>query len=90
MRDARGRIAPAAIDQPFVADRFVALDQPAEEALQLRMRIDDRIEVLGSADHDFAAHDRLDAIFGNPVARQDAFAGEAQRDDLPPTGRIRS
>ena len=88
MRDARGRIAAAAIDQPFVADRFVALDQPPEETLQLGMGIDDRVEVLGLADHHFAADDRLDAIFGEPVARQNAFAGETQSDDLPPAGRI--
>src|SRR5439155_23469699 len=30
------------------------------------------------------ADDRLNAIFGDAFARQDALAGEAQRDDLPP------
>ena len=32
MRDPRDRIAPTAIDQPFVADLLVALDQPPEES----------------------------------------------------------
>src|SRR5205823_8014148 len=84
MRDASRGIAPAAIDQPFVTDRFVALDQAPEEALQLRVRLDDLVEVLGLADHHLAADDRLDAIFGAPFTREDALAGKAQRYDLSP------
>jgi hypothetical protein len=48
------------------------------------MSIDDRVEIFGAPDHHFAADDRLDAIFRGTAARQNAFAGKAQRDDLPP------
>src|SRR6185369_7033455 len=84
MRDASGRIPSAAIDQPFVSDGFVALDQTPEEALKLGMGIDDRIEILRLADHHLALDDGLNAVTGGPVARQDSFAGEAQGYDLAP------
>ena len=45
VRDTSGRIPAAAIDQPFIADRFVALDQAPEEAAELGVLVDDRIEV---------------------------------------------
>ena len=88
MRDPRGGIAAAAIDQPFIADRFVALDQLPEEARALGIGVDDRVEILGLADHHLAADDRLDAVVGGAFVRQDAFAGEAQRDDLPPAAAV--
>src|SRR4051794_38137654 len=75
-------VAATAIDEPFIADRFVALDKPTEEALHLRARIDDWIEVLGLSDHDFGSNDGLNAVVGSPVAGQDAFARKAQCDDL--------
>jgi hypothetical protein len=51
--------------------------------------IDDRVEILRPANHDLASDDRLDAIFGDAVARQDSFAREAKGDDLATTGRVR-
>src|SRR4051812_31521088 len=89
MSDARSGIAAAAINQPFVTDRLVALDQPPEEALQLGMLIDQRIEVASLADHDFAANDRLDSVLCRSAPRQDPFAGEAQRNDLSAARRVR-
>src|SRR5207237_8986425 len=71
--DSRRRIAPAAIDQPFISDRFVALDETPEESLHFRMGFDDRIEILGLAHHHFASDDCLDSILSGSVARQDAF-----------------
>jgi hypothetical protein len=50
--------------------------------------IDDRIEILGLADQHFAPDDRLDSIFGDAVARQDAFPGEAKRDNLAASGIV--
>src|SRR6476660_1671610 len=88
MRDPRRRITAAAIDQPFIADRLVALDQPPEEALHRWIGVDDRIEVLGLADHDFGSDDRLDSILRRSVARQDTFAWKTQCYDLPPAGCI--
>src|SRR6185312_13772889 len=38
-------IAAAAVHQPFVADRLAALDQTAKKSMQLRVRINDRIEI---------------------------------------------
>jgi hypothetical protein len=66
--DARGRIAPSAIDEPLVTDRFIALDEAPEKPLQLRMCIENWNEVLGFPDHHFAAHDRLNSIFGDALA----------------------
>ena len=77
MCNSRSGIAPAAIDEPFVADRFVALDEATEEALHLRIVVNDRVEILGFPDHDFASDNRLDAIFGDAIARQNAFARKA-------------
>src|SRR4029079_15933169 len=59
-----------------------------EESLELGVRVDDGIEILRTAHHHFAPDDGLDAIFGDPVARQDGFAGETKRDDLPAARRI--
>ena len=88
MSDPRRRIAPPAIDQPFVADRFVALDQPPEESLHLGMRVDDRVEILGLADH----APRFGRSPGCHIRRCLRAAGclrrEAQRDDLPPAGVV--
>src|SRR4029078_2066019 len=82
VRDARGRIPPSAVDQPFVANVLIALEQAAEEALKLGMLIDQRIEITRLADHPLAAHDGLDTVKSRSLARQDPFAGEAERDDL--------
>ncbi len=88
MRDAGDRIAAAAIDQPLVADRFVALDQAQKEALHFGPGIDDPVEVLPPADHHLAADDRLDAVVRAALAGQDSLAGKAQGDDLPPPGAV--
>ena len=89
MSDPGGRIAAAAIDQPFVTDVFVALQEPAEELLHLGMLIDQRIEVSRLADHDLAANDRLDAVMSSTRPRKNSLAGKAKRDDLPAAGRVR-
>jgi hypothetical protein len=52
------------------------------------MRSNDRVEVLGATDHHLASDDGLDAVRRGSFARQYAFAGETQRDDLPPAGGI--
>src|SRR5205085_8408255 len=80
---AGGRIAAAAIDQPFVADRLVALDQPPEKALQGWVGLHDRIEIGRLADEHLALDDRLDAVSCGALAGEDAFTGEAKGDDLP-------
>src|SRR6476469_2302834 len=85
---ARRRIPPSAIDQPFIADRLVALDQLPEKALHFRMSVYDRVEVFGAADHHLASDNRLNPVSGESVAGENAFACKAQRDDLPSPGRI--
>ncbi len=85
MCDPRRRISPPAIDQPFVSNLFVALEQAAEELLQFGILFEQRIEVARLPDHDFAANDGLDSVMSRAVAREDAFAGEAQRHDLAPS-----
>ncbi len=52
------------------------------------MLADDRVEILGFPDHHLALDDRLDAVAGGAFARQDALAGEAQGDDLPPARAV--
>src|ERR1700741_710913 len=89
MSNARGRIAAATMDEPFVADVLVSLDEAPEEALHLRIGCDDRIVIPGFSDHDLASNDRLDSILSGSVPRQNPFAGEAQGDDLPAAGRVR-
>ena len=47
-----------------------------------RVFLDQRIEVGCLADQRFTLDDGLDAVGRLALARQDAFAGETQRDDL--------
>ena len=53
------------------------------------MGIDDRVEVLCASDHHLAPDDRLDSVVCDPIARENPFAGEAQRHDLAAARRIR-
>jgi hypothetical protein len=89
MGNPRSGVPSPAIHKPLVANRFVALDEPPEKALHLRMGINDRIEVLGPSDHHIAPDYRLDSIVGEPVTRENPFTRKAERDDLPAPRGIR-
>ena len=81
--DASRRIAPTAIDQPFVADRLIALQQSPEKSAHFRVGVQQRLEILRLADPDLASDDRLDSVMAQPAARKYALAGKPQCDDLP-------
>src|SRR6476661_3073699 len=88
MGNPSGRIAAAAIDEPLVADVFVALQETAKELLHFRVLLNQWVEVACLTDHDFAANYGLDAIVSGARSRQDTLAGEAKRHNLAAAGRI--
>ena len=67
---------------------FVALDQPPEELLELRISSTIWLRSSALADHDFARDDGLDAVAGKAFARQNTLAWKAQCDDLPSSGAV--
>ena len=88
MCDTRRGVPPSRIDQPFVTDRILALDEFPEEARYFGIGVDDLVEIIGLADQDLAPDDRLDAIVGRTVVGQDPFAGKSQGYDLPPSAAV--
>src|SRR5690349_12633358 len=66
----------------------MTLGQLPEKAREFGIGVNDRIEVALLPDEDAAAHDRLNTIFGDALARQNSVTSKAQRDDLAATGAI--